>query len=411
MIKLLTFSSLYPNRFQPRHGIFVEQRLRKLLESGAAVSRVVAPVPWFPSRNPRFGRYAVSASVPAKENHDGIEVLHPRYPSIPKVGMSLTPRLMAAAMKPVLRRIIDEGYEFDILDAHYFYPDGVAATALGRWLGKPVVVTCRGDDVMYFPRYRAPRGMILNAARQVAEIVTVSGDLKRRLCAYGVPEEQVTVLRNGVDLDLFRPCERDAVRAALGIEGRTLLSVGHLVERKGHHYAIEALSRLPDYRLIIIGERGTEDGGMERELRQQVERLGLVDRVRFVGNVSQDALRDYYGAADALALATRREGMPNVMLESLACGNPVIATPVGGIPEVMTAPEAGRLMAERSTAALVAAVEDLFTHYPSREETRRFAGKFSWKETTLGQIALFKNVLGRQRALPTLDPAGHYGGR
>lgn len=394
MLKILTFSLLYPNERQPRHGIFVEQRLRRLVETGEVTARVVAPVPWFPFSGRAFGRYGMYASVPYMELRHGISILHPRFPSIPKVGMNLAPKLLFHAMQGVLRRIIAEGYDFDLIDAHYFYPDGVAAVWLGRALNKPVIVTCRGDDVMYFPRHRLPRRMILDAADQAAGIVTVSADLKRRLCAMSVPEERVTVLRNGVDLHLFKPVDRIAVRQKLGLTRRTLISVGHLIERKGHHLAIAALASLPATDLVIVGERGTEPGGMVDALHRQVAELGLSDRVRFVANVPQPQLREWYGAADALVLATDREGMPNVVLEALACGTPVIATPAGGIPEIMTAPEAGVLMQSRSAAAVVEAARILFEHYPRREDTRRFAETLGWDATTRGQLALFKRALG-----------------
>lgn len=395
MTKILVFSTLYPNECEPRHGIFVEQRLRKLVETGSVAARVVAPVPWFPFATSKFGRYGAAAAVPREETRHGIPVLHPRFPSLPLIGMNLKPRILATAMRPVLRRVIARGFDFDLIDAHYFYPDGVAAAWLGQELGKPVMVTCRGNDVMYFPRFPGPRRMILDASRRVGAIATVSADLKHCLCSIGVAAEKVTVLRNGVDANLFRPVDRGVVRQALDIQRPTLLSVGHLVERKGHHLAIEALKALPEFDLVIIGERGSESGGMVNELRLQSEAPELVGRVRFVGNLPQDQLRDWYGAADALVLATNLEGMPNVMLESLACGTPVVATAVGGIPEIMTAPEAGVLMKERTAAGIAAAVRQLFDHYPLREATRRFAETLSWEETTRGQLALFERVLQR----------------
>lgn len=404
MLKILTFSTLYPNEREPRHGIFVEQRLRKLVETGNVEARVVAPVPWFPFATSMFGRYGIAASVPREEKRHGISVLHPRFPSIPMTGMGFKPKLLAKAMRPVLRDIIACGYDFDLIDAHYFYPDGVAATWLGRELGKPVIVTCRGNDVMVFPRYPRPRRMILDAARQVAGIVTVSSELKRCLCSIGVTADRVAVLRNGVDAGLFHPpVDRIAVRQALGFKRRTLLSVGHLIERKGHHLVVEALRALPDYDLVIIGERGTEGGGMVNELHRQAEEPAVKGRVRFIGNLPQEQLRDWYGAADALVLATNMEGMPNVMLESLACGTPVVATPVGGIPEIMTTPEAGELMKERTAAGVAAGVTALFSNYPNREDTRRFAEALSWDETTRGQIELFNRALRRAGHAATRD--------
>jgi hypothetical protein len=151
-MKLLTFSTLFPNAVHPSHGIFVETRLRYLMASGKVESRVVAPVPWFPSGNPRFGRYADYARVPAEEQRHGIQISHPRYMLLPKIGMQVAPWLLARSVKAQIGRIIDEGYDFDVLDAHYFYPDGVAAVMLGKYFNKPVVITARGTDINLIPQ-------------------------------------------------------------------------------------------------------------------------------------------------------------------------------------------------------------------------------------------------------------------
>ena len=142
-MKILTFSTLYPNAARPIHGIFVETRLRQLLASGQIASKVVAPVPWFPSRHPWFGDYALHACAPREEWRNGIEVLHPRYLLVPKIGMTAAPFLLAQAVRPAIARLAAR-YAFDLIDAHYFYPDGVAAVMLGRRLERPVVITARG---------------------------------------------------------------------------------------------------------------------------------------------------------------------------------------------------------------------------------------------------------------------------
>ncbi|HEX8886452.1 MAG TPA: glycosyltransferase, partial [Noviherbaspirillum sp.] len=170
-MKLLTFSTLFPNQQRPNHGIFVETRLRYLVASRQVQSRVVAPVPWFPFTHPRFGLYAAYAQVPHSEQRFGLDVSHPRYPVIPKLGMSAAPVLLANSLKSTLGRIIDEGYDFDLIDAHYFYPDGVAAVMLGRYFNKPVVITARGTDINLVPQYRLPRRMIRWAAGQAAGMI------------------------------------------------------------------------------------------------------------------------------------------------------------------------------------------------------------------------------------------------
>ena len=397
-MKILTFSTLYPNAVRPVHGIFVETRLRFLVASGAVQSTVVAPVPWFPFENDFFGEYARHARAPREETRSGIRVLHPRYFLLPKVSMTTAPALLAAAALPVLRKVVAQGHDFDLIDAHCFYPDGVAAAWLGRRLGKPVVITARGTDLNLIPQYPLPRRMIQWAARESARMVTVCKALKDSLVALGVEPERVEVLRNGVDLQRFHPVDRAARRVELGLDRRTLLSVGVLLPRKGHDLVIAALPLLPDVSLLVAGE-GPEEGNLKALAR----RLNVDQRVRFLGALPQARLRDYYGAADALVLASSREGWANVLLESMACGTPVVASDVWGTPEVVAAPEAGLLMEERTPEALARAVRRLFQDYPDHGATRRYAERFSWDDTTRGQLELFERILsdatGRRRTV------------
>jgi teichuronic acid biosynthesis glycosyltransferase TuaC len=390
-VRILTFTTLYPNAAQPRHGVFVEQRLRQLLAAGGAEARVVAPVPWFPWRHARFGRYAEYAAVPAAESRHGIRIAHPRFASLPKVGMSLAPALLARTAVRALRAEQADGYDFDVIDAHYFYPDGVAAVMAGESLGRPVVVTARGTDINLFPRFAGPRRWILWAARRAAAVVTVCQALKDRLIELGVPAARITVLRNGVDRERFAPRDRAVERGRLGLEGLTLLSVGNLIPLKGHDIAIRALAGLEDARLLIVG-----DGPERNRLRELAGALGVGERVRFVGPVPQEELPRYYSAADMLVLASSREGMANVLLEAMACGTPVVATAVGGTPEVVAAPEAGVLMTERSPSALVAAVRALQARYPDRAAVRRHTEAYGWDQTSRGQLELFRRVIQTQ---------------
>jgi len=387
-MKILTFSTLFPNADCPSHGIFVETRLKQLLTSGQVESRVLAPVPWFPLRHPRFGKYAAFARCPKQELRSGIEVRHPSYPVIPKFGMSIAPYLLYRSAKSAVQRMMDEGYDFDLIDAHYFYPDGVAAILLGRYFNKPVVITARGSDINLFPQFLLPRLWIRWAINRAAALITVCEALRQSLLELGASPERVKTLRNGVDVELFRPVEREAQRKRLGLTGFTLFSVGTLTTVKGHDLTISALQQLPEVGLIIAG------GGSERNnLEALAERLGVAERVSFVGILPQAELVDYYNAADALVLASSREGWANVLLESMACGTPVIASRVGGTPEVVAAREAGILMRTRDVEGLVAAVVQLQRDYPDRAATRRYAERFGWGETTAGQLNLFRAVL------------------
>jgi glycosyltransferase involved in cell wall biosynthesis len=392
-IRTLLFSTLYPNAVRPGHGIFVETRLRQLLKSGAVASKVLAPVPWFPFRHPAFGEYGRHAAVPAHETRHGIEVAHPRYFLLPKIGMSSAPFLLARTGLSAARRMIAAGDDFDLIDAHYFYPDGVAAAMIGAALDKPVAITARGSDINLIADYALPRRMILAAARRAAAVVTVSAALRDRLIELGAPGDRIVVLRNGVDLDLFRPADRGVVRQHLGMSGFSLVSVGNLVLSKGHHRAIEALAHMPDVSLYLAGQ-----GPQEQSLRTLAGRLGVAGRTRFLGALPQERLAELYGAADCLVLASDREGWPNVLLEAMACGTPVLAAKVGGVAEIVTGPAAGRLMRGSGAMDIVAGVRALRADPPRRDETRRFAERFGWDATTAGQVSLFRGILRHPQA-------------
>ncbi len=390
-LSILTVTTLFPNPVQTVHGIFVETRLQKLVATGEAVARVLAPVPWLPSfvDYPSVGPLH---QVPRQDLQNGLAVEHPRYVVVPKLGMNVTPYTLYLSMRKSLKRILNSGERLDLIDAHYFYPDGVAAVWLAREFGLPVTVTARGTDLNLIPEYSIPRKLIQHAARKADGLITVCAALKTRLVELGVPAERVTVLRNGVDLVLFRPLDRSHLRGEFGITRRTLGSVGHLVERKGHHHVIRALASLPETDLIVVGS-----GPERRALERLAAELGVSERVRFLGGVEQRQLPAIYNAIDALVLASSREGWANVLLEAMACGTPVVASPVWGTPEIVASPEAGVLMPFLDAEGVVAGVSQLFGALPSREATRRYAEGFGWEATTNGQLRLFREILARRK--------------
>jgi glycosyltransferase involved in cell wall biosynthesis len=320
-----------------------------------------------------------------------LQIHHPRYLVMPKIGMNWTPYSLFRALKRTLRDLLLSGRKYDLIDAHYFYPDGVAAVWLGRQFRIPVVVTARGSDLSLIPDFRIPRRMIRKAAEDADGLVAVCQALKGRLVELGSPAGRVTVLRNGVDLELFHPKERGLARATLGLKRRTLGSVGLLIERKGHHHVIRALTEMPETDLVIVG-----DGPERSSLMSLARELGVAERVKFLGAVVQERLTDIYSAIDALVLASSREGWANVLLESMACGTPVVASAVWGTPEVITGREAGVLMPSLDARGVVVAVAQLFAAYPTHEMTRRYAERFSWDATTNGQIRLFRQILADQ---------------
>ena len=390
-IRTLLFSTLYPSAVRPVHGIFVETRLRELLKSGEVETKVVAPVPWFPLTGEHFGDYGKFAATPHFEQRNGVDVFHPRYFLLPKMGMNSAPYALARGALPTIRKLIRDGFDFDLIDAHYYYPDGVAAGFIAKALKKPFIVTARGTDINVIPDYPVPRQLILDTAQAAAASIGVSRALIDKLAGLGAAREKLDVFRNGVDLQRFELLPRDKARQHIGIgassEDYLMLSVGNLVELKGHHLAIEALAKMPKgTRLAIIG-KGSERARLESLSRQ----LGVADRVHFAGLVLPDQLKWWYSAADVLVLCSSREGWPNVLLEAMACGTPVVATNVGGVAE-MLAMEVGILLPSRSSEALTFALEHLCAARPDRQQVRHHAEQFAWDETSRAQLQLFKRI-------------------
>ena len=391
-LRILTFTTLYPNAARPEQGVFVENRLRQLLTSDEISARVLAPVPYFPFRGERFGRYAAFAKAPRSETRFGIEIDHPRFLTIPKLGMAASPFLLYAGSRPAVARMLRAGQVFDLIDAHYFYPDGVAAVMLGRAFNLPVAVTARGSDINVIPDYAVPRRLIRWAAGHADGLIAVSCTLAAKLSELGIERSRITVLRNGVDPALFRPT------APFGGQDRTppsplAVSVGNLVPLKGHDLAISTLSEIPELSLWIVG------AGPERNRLETLARsLGVQKRVSFLGVIPHERMPEIYSAANILILASEREGWPNVLLEAMACGARVVATNVSDVPNIITGPVAGAWLMERSRPALVRALREVLVTPIAREQTRAHALNYTWDATSKGQIALFRSIVARRHA-------------
>jgi teichuronic acid biosynthesis glycosyltransferase TuaC len=360
--RVLLFSTVFPNAAQPHHGVFVRQRMRGLPPEEFEV-RVVAPTPWFPLvKRLRGLRPGFRPEVPREEVQEGVPVLHPPFLSVPGIFKCLDGLFLFLWTLPALIRLRRE-FRFDVIDAHFVYPEGLAAALAGLVLRVPVTVTLRGMLPLLVP-FRLRRPQLRFALRRAARVIAVAESLKRDAVALGVPVERVRVIENGIDPELFHAIDRTEARRSLGLAkyGPLLVSVGTLAPRKGFHLVMEAMAKLrkswPTLRFAIVGGDGAE-GAMLAELRQLAERLKIADRVIFAGPRKSEELARWYAAADLFVLATAHEGCPNVVLEALACGTPVVATPVGNIPELLDGtrrPEAGVLV-ERNVESIAAGID------------------------------------------------------
>jgi glycosyltransferase involved in cell wall biosynthesis len=388
-MRILLFSSLFPNSAMPQFGLFVHRRAEAVARRGVQV-RAVAPVPYFPRFLP-VPRWRAYGQVPARERLGKMSVTHPRYLHAPGPGMYAQAWSLARASLPHLRELRRE-FDFQLIDAHYVYPDGVAAVHLARALGVPCVVTARGSDINLLPRHAMVRRQITWALQRADAIVAVSGALAESMRRLGAPADRLHVVPNGVDRDLFHFGEPAAGRRKIGIysDEKLLLSVGNLNELKGHALVIEAVARLRargirvSYHIIGAGEE-------ETRLESRIASLGLQDCVHLQGPVANERLRPWYQAASLFVLASSREGWPNVLNEALACGTPVVATKVGGVPEIVRHGENGLLM-ERSVESIADALEAGLRRDWDRRALAAAAARTSWSDVAERLVSLFAGL-------------------
>lgn len=373
-------STLFPSAVQPGVGLFVRERAFRL--AARMPLSVVSPAPWFPLQGmARRWRPGFRLGAPAHEVQDGIDVWYPRFLSVPGALKRLDGRSMALAAYPRLKALKAQG-RLDLIDAHFGYPDGQAASLLSRWLKVPYTVTLRGTE----PRHAADTvlsPLLAQALCGADRVFSVSDSLRRLALSLGVTPQRARVVGNGVDISRFHPLDKAAQRLALGLPAQApvLVTVGGLVERKGFHRVMACLPALrqqwPDLRYLVIGGPGPE-GDWTQRLQGLAVELGLQHCVRFVGPVAPDELRRYLSAADVFALSTRNEGWANVFLEAMACGLPVVATDVGGNAEVVCSPALGEIVPFDDGPALTAALQRALGNPWRRDEIRAYAQSNTW---------------------------------
>lgn len=394
MAELVVFSSLFPSPARPGAGIFIRERMFRVAQHRSLV--VVSPQPWFPGqgliRRLRPGYRPPAAAFEIQQN---IHVYRPRFLSVPGLLRRLDGWSMALGSWRLLHRLKHEGAR--LIDAHFAYPDGEAATRLGRWLDLPVTITLRGTEV---PHSQNPvlRPRLTRALQAATHVFTVSDSLRRLAIELGTRESTTEVVGNGIDTARFYPIQRDAARRRykLPLDALVLISVGGLVERKGMHRVIACLPALieshPDLHYLIVGGASAE-GDMRAELDAQVAALGLADRVHFLGTLAPDELKWPLSAADVFVLATRNEGWANVFLEAMACGLPVVSTDVGGNAEVVCRPELGRIVAFGDAQALQHALDDALNTSWDRAAIIEYAHANQWDKRVAQLLRAYDTIL------------------
>ncbi|MGA8074511.1 MAG: glycosyltransferase [Candidatus Acidiferrales bacterium] len=390
-MRILTYSSILPNSLQPTQGIFTFQRLGALSRRPNNHVDFVAPLPYAPIWLPKGSRPAYSRIL-ASETMDGLRIFHPRYALIPKISMPWHGRLMYLGTHKTIEKLHGEN-PYDLLDAQYIYPDGYAGVLIAKKLGIPVVLSALGTDVNIFPKFKRIAPKIRWALSEADGILAVSNSLKATTAAAGAPAEKIRVIGNGVDTARFHPLDRTEARRALRIEGPGpfVISVGTLDPNKGHQLLIAAVAELtgryPAMKAYIAGE-----GPYQSALTAQIREKKIADRVVLIGKRPHAELNSWFNAANVSCLLSEREGWPNVLLESLAAGTPVIATRAGGIAEVISSPALGTLV-ERNVPAVTAALDAALKRDWDRPTLVAYASQRTWDKVAEEIEAYFQEIL------------------
>ena len=391
-MRVLSLSCVYPNPSEPGLGVFVRARLQRLaLLAQVKVLAPIAGLEYAGASARRFGR----GGVPFRRDDGPVEVLHPLWMYPPGGGCVNTVLLYLRLLPCALR--IRGRFRPQLIDAHFGYPDGVSACLLAATLRVPLVLTLRGNESMH--ARRPVRGLLMRwAMRRAARVITVSERLRELAMSAGTPSENIRLIPNGVDSGVFHPRDQAECRRKHGIPAgeKVILSAGTLIERKGHHRVIEAVAALvregARCHLVIAGGSGRE-GRFERDIESAIREFGLQSQVRLEGHVAPEPLAELMCAADALALASTREGWPNVVHEAMACGLPVVATDVGAVPQMIPSADYGLVVRGGDSRALQDALRRALQLRWDRPKIAAWAQSRSWDAVAGEVLALMREVV------------------
>jgi glycosyltransferase involved in cell wall biosynthesis len=387
--RLLSIATLYPNPHQPRFGTFVARQMEALAARGDWDVTVINPIGVPPVA---AGRYKPLLAAAVTGGEHGVTVHRPRFTLIPAVGGPFNPRMIVRAVLPLAQRLHALA-PFELVDAQFFYPDGPAAARIAGALGLPLSIKARGADISLWGHKAYALRKMKRAASRAAGLLAVSEALAGEMAAIGLPRDKITVHYTGLDHSLFRPLGRraaargsDRSSASLAFQAPLLATVGALIPRKGQQFVIRAMARLPAAHLVLVGT-----GPAAR--RSSARARGGARRPRALPRLARHMLLPtVLSAADAMVLPSASEGLANAWVEALACGCPLVITDAGGARELLTQPEAGRIVA-RDADAIAAAVRELVDHPTAREAVAECVARFSWEANAAALAAYYEGLL------------------
>ncbi|MBA7576799.1 putative teichuronic acid biosynthesis glycosyltransferase TuaC [subsurface metagenome] len=392
-MKVLIISHMYPSASNQVSGIFVAEQVKKLARQGCEV-KIISPIAWTPFPVKYLSKKWESYSqIPLEEEREGIKVYYPRQITFPSARLfEHSGSFMYYGIKKLVQTIY-ESFKFDLVNAYTILPDGFSALLLKKKIDVPIVITILGDDLLVYP-YRN-KWIFMNTRRTLAKatkIIAVSKHLKdRAVDEFGISEEKITVIYTGHDEKNFNLDERKQQEPSI----KNILFLGNIIESKGVFDLLKAISiiRNSDEKLFKrLSWRFVGKISDKEKLTNFLNVYKLRNNVEVVGEVPRDEVAKYMKRADFFILPSWSEGMPVTLLEATACGLPVIATNVGGIPEVVNE-NTGVLVEPKKPQELACGIISALSRNWDRESIGEYAKKYTWEKNAEKTLGVYQEVL------------------
>ena len=398
-MKVVVVTNLFPNPLEPTRAIFMTHFVRALRKE-VEIPAIIVPLPWCPkwALLKRFPRFYLSASIPDRWEWEGMPVFCPKYFYLPKIMGALQALMVFFAIFPLLRRFKAED-RCQLINAHFIYPDGVAASLAARLLHLPIVLSARGTDINLYAHYRLRRPQIAAALSGANQITAVSKGLIEEMTCLGISPQKISLMENGIDRDAFAPRDPIPCRHELGLDPKRdyLLFVGRLSKEKNVNILIEAVRILQGenrhfdrhFDLHLAG-----DGPMQNQWEAQARLLKFPDRIHFHGAVNHADIPIWMGGCSVLCLPSLREGTPNVILEAFASGRPVVASHVGGCIDLIDEDKNGYLCSPDNPQQWANALRAALSKKWNVDAIVGYVAHRTWHKTAEGYRDLFRKALG-----------------
>lgn len=385
---VLSISHMFPNRIQPNNGIFVKERLKYMAKK--IQLEVVSPIPYFPLTY-MIPKYRGLNNVPKQDEIDGLHTYHPRYWNIPKYFKICDGYFYYYSIHKYIEHIINQK-KINILDFHWVYPDAYAGMILAKKLKIKFVVTLRGNESICYYEKSLRKNKVIETLKAAAHIISVSQDLKNKIVTeYGINDNKVTVIPNGIDTIKFGLLEKNHARKLCNLDHdkKYILTVCRLSPEKGLEHLIKAFSNFKEDNIHLLIAGG---GPLKELLLNMVSSLGIIDKVHFLGTISHQDINKWYNVADVFCLPSLWEGCPNVIIESLCCGTPVVSTCVGGIPDLVPSDNYGLLVPPGDSNLLFEALNNALRNNWDKMDIAQFGSQNTWEHVADKVINVFEGI-------------------